>query len=331
MKRPTIADVALGAGVSRATAARVMAGSDRVDPAMTAAVLAEARRVGYETNLAARSLRSGRSGAVGLVVTTAELGGATGDFVAGILRGAVRALTEADVQPVVVAADSDARASRYLGGGHVDAAIVILQHEFGEAASAIAAAPLPLVWVGRPGFAVAGRSAVVDADNYAGGRLAARTLLDAGRQRIAHIAGPTDMTAANDRRQGWLDELTSSGVVPGPIAYGDFGVGDGTAAMLRLLAREPGIDAVFAASDHMAAGALRALQAAGRSVPRDVALLGFDDVTAATTTDPPLSTIRQPLEEMGRLAAGLATALASGDDVTHSHTLPVRLVVRESL
>ncbi|GAA3881699.1 LacI family DNA-binding transcriptional regulator [Tessaracoccus defluvii] len=323
-------DVAHGAGVSRATAARVLAGSDRVDPAMTAAVMAEARRLGYETNLAARSLRSGRSGAIGLVVATNELGGLMGNFAAKILQGAVKGLTDVDIQPVIVAADNDNRVTRYLSKGHVDAAIVILQHEFSEVTAAIAASSLPLVWVGRPGFPIGANAAVIDADNYGGGRLAARTLLDSGRQRIAHIAGPRDMTAANDRRQGWQDELYEASITPGPVAYGDFSMAGGTSAMMRIIARSPDVDAVFVSSDLMAAGALRVLQASGRSVPRDVALLGFDDVAVATTTDPPLSSIRQPLEDMGRRAAEMANSLSHGRDISRDQTLPTTLVSRES-
>src|SRR5690606_35163833 len=160
---------------------------------------------------------------------------------------------------------------------------------------------------------------------------AARALTEAGRRRIGIITGPPDMEQANERARGWAEELTRSGIVPGPIVHGDFTVDSGMAAMTRLLQRAPDLDGVFASSDLMATGALRVLQAAGRRVPLDVSLVGFDDVLIATTSEPPLTTVRQPLEEMGRLAAEALIAQIHGRSVEKVNVLPTSLVRRESL
>ena len=139
------------------------------------------------------------------------------------------------------------------------------------------------------------------------------------------------MEPARDRARGWHDELAGRGVAPGPIVHGDFTVDGGGAAMARLLQREPALDGVFASSDLMASGAIRVLQASGRRVPADVSVIGFDDVLIAASSDPPLTTIRQPLEDMGRVAAESLIELVAGRPVERDHVLPTRLVQRESV
>ncbi|MGX9346731.1 LacI family DNA-binding transcriptional regulator [Microbacterium sp. KNMS] len=333
MVRPTIVDVARAAGVSRATAARVLAGATNVDPVMTSAVEREAQRLGYETNVAARALRGGRAGAVGLVVAFEELGGLSGTFFAAVMKGAAKALSVGEVQPVLLPADQEdiERVPRFLRSGALDGAIVILQHEISHLVERLADSPVPIAWVGRPHADIGPEPIIVDSDNYGGGVLAARALVEAGRRSIGIITGPLDLEQARERTRGWTDELARHGIVPGPIVHGDFSLDSGTAAMARLLRREPDLDGVFAASDLMAAGALRALQAAGRRVPADVSVVGFDDVLLAATSDPPLTTIRQPLEAMGRAAAETLLATIRGLPAERIQTLSTSLVRRESL
>ncbi len=333
MARPTILDVATAAGVSRATAARVLAGATNVDAAMTAAVKREAELLGYETNFAARVLRGGRAGAIGLVIAFNELGSIEGTFFTSVLKGAAKGLSAGEVQPVLLPADHEDRdrIPRFLRSGAVDGAIVILQHEITHLVDQLVDSPVPVAWVGRPGEDVGPEPIVVDSDNYGGGVLAARALLDAGRRRIGIITGPPDMAQAVARAQGWTDELAAHGIAPGPIVHGDFTVDSGAAAMARLLQRDPQLDGVFACSDLMASGALRVLQAAGRVVPTDVSLVGFDDVAIAVAANPPLTTVRQPLEEMGRTAAEALLARVRGEDVPSAHILPTTLIRRESL
>lgn len=333
MARPTIIDVAKAAGVSRATAARVLAGATNVDPVMTSAVAREAANLGYETNFAARMLRGGRAGAIGLVVAFNELGSLNGTFFASALKGAAKGLSAGDVQPVLLPADDEDRDKipKFLRSGAVDGVIVILQHEITHLVDALADSPVPIAWVGRPNDEIAADSIVIDSDNFGGGVLAARALVEAGRRKIGIITGPPDMEQANQRTRGWTEELTRSGISPGPMVHGEFTVDSGMAAMTRLLQRAPDLDGVFASSDLMAAGAMRVLQAAGRRVPLDVSLVGFDDVLIATTSEPPLTTVRQPLEEMGRAAAEALIATIYGRVAEKVQILPTTLVRRESL
>lgn len=333
MVRPTVVDVAQAAGVSRATAARVLAGATNVDAAMTQAVEREAQRLGYETNFAARVLRGGRAGAVGLVIAFEELGSHSGTFFTAVLKGAAKGLTAGEVQPVLLPADQEDldRIPRFLRSGALDGTIVILQHEISHLVDRLANAPVPIAWVGRPHADIGPDPIVIDSDNYGGGVLAARALIEAGRRSIGIITGPLDLEQARDRTRGWTDELERHGIAPGPIVHGDFTLDSGTAAMARLLQRAPDLDGIFASSDLMAAGALRVLQAAGRRVPTDVSVVGFDDILIAGTSDPPLTTVRQPLEEMGRAAADTLLATIRGDAAEKQQLLPTSLIRRESL
>jgi DNA-binding LacI/PurR family transcriptional regulator len=169
----------------------------------------------------------------------------------------------------------------------------------------------------------------VDVDHVGGVATAVRHLLAIGRTRIATIAGPQDMVAGIDRLAGYRSELRGSGR-RSIVALGDFTRESGAAAMRELLEDDPALDAVFIASDLMAHGALRTLREAGRRVPEDVAVIGFDDVEMARYTDPPLTTVRQPILEIGRQMARQLLRLAAGEAIEHAVVLPTELVVRES-
>ena len=173
----------------------------------------------------------------------------------------------------------------------------------------------------------------MDADNRGGARQAVDHLARRGRRRIATIAGPRDMGVGQDRLDGWRDGLAAAGLAAADdlVEVGDFTEEGGAAAMGRLLQRPARpVDAVFAASDLMAAGALRALRAAGRRVPDDVAVVGFEDSAVARYAQPPLTTVRQPIEEMGRQAARLLLAKVAGEAAGMHLILDVELVVRAS-
>jgi DNA-binding LacI/PurR family transcriptional regulator len=186
---------------------------------------------------------------------------------------------------------------------------------------------LPVVVNGRP----MGRAAVpyVDVANEGGAQLAVRHLLATGRRRIATIAGPQDMVAGVDRLNGYRTELRDSDR-RSIIAVGDFTRGSGISAMRQLLADDPGLDAVFVASDLMAEGAMRALRQAGRRVPDDVAVIGFDDNEIARYTEPPLTTVRQPIADIGRTMARQLLRIAAGETIEPATVLPTELVIRES-
>lgn len=299
---------------------------------MAAAVQKAAQELGYEANSAARVLRGGRAGSIALILAFNELDSLTGTFFTSVLKGAAKGLYAGEVQPVLLPADNDDgdRIPRFLRSGAVDGAIVILQHEITHLAQALAGSPVPIAWVGRPRVDLAPDAIVVDSDNYGGGRLAARALVEAGRRRLGVIAGPRDMEPARDRIRGWRDELTELGIDHTPTVHGEFTLVSGSAAMARLLQRHPDLDGVFASSDLMASGAIQVLRAAGREVPTDVAVVGFDDVVLAATMDPTLTTVRQPLEDMGRVAAETILAVVKGQTVDRQPVLPTVLVQRES-
>lgn len=331
MRKPTLVDVAREAGVSRATASRVLAGASTVDASMVVAVREAAAKLAYRTNVAARSLAGGRTGAVAIVLAAGELEPFSGSFVAAPLKGATAALLSAAQQPALFLADPrqlDALVA-YLAAHYVDGAVVILQHEISTITQALASVDLPIVFVGRPMGEHTEDVTFVDSDNYAGGRLAAEHLIALGRMRIGVISGPADMAASSDRVRGWRDVLTERGLDTRAVARGDFTMPSGSSAMARLLSRYPDLDAVFAGSDLMAVGAMRVLEASGRAVPDDIALVGFDDTVVAATAEPPLTSVRQPLEQMGRVAAELVMELIAGR-TTAPRWLDTTLVVRDS-
>lgn len=331
--RPTLVDLARVAGVSRATAARVMAGGSRVRPDLAEKVLHAAESLGYSTNLAARALRRGKAGAVALVAPGGDMEGFTGPFISMPIQGASARLLEHGVQPVLLLEDGRNTATlvRHLSSGHVDAAIVILQREAMLLFRHLDEVAVPTVFVGRASEELDPASVFVDCDHYSGARQATRTLLEAGRRRLAMIAGPAHYLPATQRLQGFLDELEDWGVKPGPVAAGDFSPASGSAAMAQLLRRMPDIDGLFAASDLMAVGAIRVLEAAGKRAPDDISIVGFDDTVVAATANPPLTSVHQPYREMGARAADLALQMLEGGGVPESVVLPTTLTVRESV
>jgi DNA-binding LacI/PurR family transcriptional regulator len=171
----------------------------------------------------------------------------------------------------------------------------------------------------------------VDVDNHEGGRAATEHLIKQGRRRIAHIAGPDHSPAARARLAGFREAMWTAALRSDFVDYGDLDRDGGELAMGRLLATADQIDGVFAASDAMAAGAMWALQVLGRRVPDDVAVIGFDDSPIASATQPRLSSVRQPVENMGREMARLAVSLSAvRDQSPRQMVLSPELSVRES-
>ncbi|MFE9369240.1 LacI family DNA-binding transcriptional regulator [Streptomyces sp. NPDC006711] len=303
--RPTLDAVAAHAGVSRATASRVVNGGTGVRPHLVEKVRQAVEELRYIPNPAARSLVTRRTGAVAVIVAEPETRFFSDPFFSQQIRGIGKELSAHDTQLVLLLvedADDYGRVSRYLAGGHVDGALAFSLHEEDPLPAITRGAGVLTVFGGRPGFPTS--VPYVDADNRGGAREAVRHLLAIGRKRIAHIAGPLDQTASTDRLAGYRDVLPEAD--PALVAEGAFTSESGAEAMSQLLARRPDLDAVFAGNDLMASGALRVLRDSGRRVPEDVALVGFDDMASvAEATDPPLTTVRQEIEEMGRLMARL--------------------------
>jgi DNA-binding LacI/PurR family transcriptional regulator len=325
---PTLEDVAAAAGVSRATASRAINGLTSVKPAAAAAVAKAVEELGYSPNTAARLLAGGRTGSVALILTEPDLAAMGSSFFALPLRGVMTGIAKASKQLVMLLAsnsdEDETRLLRYLSAGHVDGALVVLEAHSSYLPAQLRDAPLPVVYLGRPPEDPDAFS-YVDMDNYAGGRLATQELIDAGRTRIGHISGPVDLGAAVDRTAGWRDLLHEHSLPADAIAHADFSADGGAAAMEELLARHPDLDAVFIASDFMAAGALRVLKTHGKRIPEDVGVVGYDDFLAATL-DPPLSAVRQPLEEMGSMMVSTLLDLLA----THEST-PVQKIIKPEL
>ncbi|MFD8963730.1 LacI family DNA-binding transcriptional regulator [Streptomyces sp. NPDC059568] len=308
--RPTLEAVAARAGVSRATASRVVNGGAGVRQPLVDKVRRAVDELGYVPNHAARTLVTRRTGAVAVIIAEPEIRIFSDPFFSQQIRGISKELTAHDTQLVLLLLEGPGdydRIARYLAGGHVDGALAFSLHTDDPIPEITRRAGMPTVYGGRPSWTAAqDRQAVpyVDADNRGGARAAVQYLRDLGRRRIAHIAGPRDQTSATDRLDGYHDVLLDAD--PGLIAEGAFTAESGARAMAELLERNPDLDAVFAANDLMASGALRVLKERGRAVPDDVALVGFDDMdSVAEATDPPLTTVRQDIEGQGRLMARL--------------------------
>ncbi|MGW3512039.1 LacI family DNA-binding transcriptional regulator [Streptomyces sp. NPDC000994] len=351
--RPTLEAVAARAGVSRATVSRVVNGGDGVREPLAERVRRAVEELGYVPNQAARSLVTKRHDAVAVVVAEPETRVFADPFFALQLRGISKELTAHDSQLVLLLTegrDDHARVGRYLAGGHVDGALVFSLHLDDPLPGLIRRAGVPTVFGGRPGWSddtapgaadparTAGNPAVVyvDSDNRGGAREAVRHLVGLGRTRIGHITGALDQTSAVDRLDGFRDVMVDAD--PRLIVESDFTPAGGERAMRELLDRCPDLDAVFAANDLTASGALRVLRERGLRVPDDVAVVGFDDMLpVAEQTEPPLTTVRQDIEEMGRLMARLLLrgldgrgAEAGVGGAPRSVILPTTLVRRAS-
>ena len=342
--RPNLEEVAARAGVSRATASRVVNGLTTVDPKLRSRVERAIEELGYVPNLAARSLMTRRTDALALLVSEPDVRVFSDPFFSGIIRGVSQEINAAGLQLVLLLSQTPQdlpRVERFLKSGPVDGALMISEHAADD--------PLPL-WLARSGipFVVGGRpvlpdlsAAYVDHENLAGATLAARHLAAIGRSVIGTIAAPQDMSAGVDRLTGFAKGLGRA-FDARRVEIGDFTQRGGEAATMRLLERVPDLDGLFAASDLMALGAIAAIRKSGRRVPEDVAVVGFDDNEFAQTSDPPLTTVRQDPFVQGRQMVRLYLAqnrpdveLAAADGLADVQglehlVLPVNLVVRAS-
>lgn len=328
---PTLEDVAARAGVSRATASRVINADSRVREESRAAVTVAVAELGYRPNRAARRLVTRAADSIAVVVPESDERVFTDPFFSGTLRGVTRAIGSRPMQVVLVMGnpdDGDHRMERYLRGGHTDGAIVVSHHQNDNLWRVLAETRLPSVFLGRP-YAEEAQMPYVDVDNAAGAALAAQHLVQRGCRRIATITGPLDMSAGQDRLRGWQEVLARAGLDTSLVEHGDFTAVGGAAATRRLLQRHPDLDGLFAASDLMAVGAIGGLSGAGRSVPGDVAVVGYDDTETATLSRPTLTTVVNPIAEMASRAVDLLLRVMDGEQV-EPEILATALVVRES-
>jgi DNA-binding LacI/PurR family transcriptional regulator len=328
---PTLESVAARAGVSRSTVSRVVNGSPKVRAEVVEAVNATIAEMNYVPNRAARSLASRQTYAIALLVPE-ETSRFFGDpYFAAVVKGITDRLETTDyiLNLLVASSDPTRKTRRYLRSGSVDGALVVSHHASDQDLTELNASVL-MVFGGRPAAPGLSGSCYVDVDNVDGSRQATRHLLARGSRRIATITGPVDMPAAVDRLAGWRSVMTEAGMPDDAVADGDFSHRGGLSAMRTLLDRHPDLDAVFAANDLMARGALEVLAASGRSVPDDVAVIGFDDSPAATSGHLRLTTVRQPSEVMGTRMTDMLLGLLGGHRPDSPTILPTELVVRDS-
>lgn len=330
----TLDAVAARSGVSRATVSRVVNGSTRVSSDVRRSVEAAIAELGYVPNRAARSLVTRRSGSIAVVITEPSGRLFSDPFFPRLLRGISTTLTARDLQLVLLMPASWSETHRtgdYLTGGHVDGVLLVSLHGDDPLPARLTAAGIPMILAARPPRGSA--ASYVDVDNRGGARAAVEHLAASGRRIIATITGPADMAPGIDRLAGYRDALTEAGlpIDQDLIASGDFTQESGAEAMAALLRARSDIDAVFAASDLMAAGALTTLTAAGRRVPQDVSIVGFDDSPVATTTNPTLTSVRQPIEEMGQeMARLLLDSIEGVDRAARRVILATELIERAS-
>jgi DNA-binding LacI/PurR family transcriptional regulator len=326
-RTPTLEDVARVAGVSRATVSRVVNGIRNVDRDIQEAVRRAIEKTGYTPNRVARSLVTRRTGAVALVVSGAG-GDVFGDpFFGRVVSGVVDYLRRHKAHPLLMLADNDAAREdviSHLRQGGADGALLVTTDPDDPLPMRLAIAGVPAVEFAGSGQALSS----VDMRHKEGGELAAwHLVVDRDRSRLATISGPRDVRASRERLAGFR-RIAGDDI---PNVVGNFTLTSGEDAMAELLKIRPDVDGVFVANDLMAQGALGVLRASGRSVPGDVAVVGFDDSSAALASRPKLTTIRQPVEEMGAAMAELLLDHVANPGLPRTTRMfEPNLVVRES-
>ncbi|MGW7265893.1 LacI family DNA-binding transcriptional regulator [Streptomyces sp. NPDC054842] len=333
-QRPTIKTVAARAGVGRTTVSRVINGSELVSEKARAAVLAAIDELKYVPNSVARGLVTSRTNSVALVIPESESRLGSEPYFSAVIRGVSTALAETRTQLQLVLVRDQAERDQLtesVAERRVDGVLLVSVHEHDPLPGLLEDMGLPTVLAGRRSPAES--LSHVHSDNAGGAAAAVEHLLARGRRTIATISGPLDMDVARSRLQGWRDALEKAGheTPDRLVAPADFTEEGGEAAMRSLLEQVPALDAVFVASDVMAAGALAELRRQGRRVPDDVAVVGFDDSIIARHTNPPLTSVRQPVEEIGvTISRILLEEIGDPEEPRRHVVLPTELVVRES-
>jgi DNA-binding LacI/PurR family transcriptional regulator len=330
-RRPTIDDVAVEAGVSRGTVSRVLNGGHWVSPDSLAAVNAAIKKTGYRINPHARSLATSRANSVAFLLTEPHERLFEDPNFSLLMRGAAQALEKRDIPLVLLMAGTEAeqrRVTDFITAGHVDGVLLVSSHAGRQGfLSELVRSKVPAIACGIPiGFER--KIGYVAADDQHGAQTAVEYLQDLGRTRIATITGPQDTSGGIGRLAGYRDQLGDS-VDESLVVLGDYSRASGVRGMRELLEREPSIDAVFAANDLMAAGALDVLEETGRRVPDDVAVVGFDDSPVATQTNPQLTTMKQPFDRISSEMVRLLLEVIDGNPAA-AMTLPTQMVRRGS-
>jgi LacI family transcriptional regulator len=333
----TLEEVARLAGVSRSTVSRVINNHPHVRSETRDRVRQAIRNSGYQPHAVARSLATNRTRIIGIVIPETVTTLFDDPFFPLLLRGATEACNMRHYHLMLslfaASADQQEMYQHFLGNGYLDGVLVASAPLKNPVIPSLLRDRIPFVSVGQYPDE---RVHYVDVDNIGGARMAVEYLIRLGHRRIATITGPLDMMPGQDRLEGYRQTLEAHRVPVKEelIVEGDFTENSGRVGMKRLLSASP--SAVFAASDVMAIGALKTLREAGLQIPQDVALVGFDDVPIASAVEPALTTVRQPIDRLGRMATEvllsvIEDSLESEDEApTHRIILPTELVVRAS-
>lgn len=328
----TLEDIARFSGFSRSTVSRVINGGDYVKEDTRQRILEIIQEHNFQPNLGARSLAGGQTGVLGLVIPAAVSTIFTDPYFPQFIRGVSSGCNEHNYSMMLWLAEPEheRRTLReILHNGLLDGVIVSSMIMNDPIFESLHDSKMPFILIGR--HPTHEDVNYLDVDNVQSASLAIRHLIDLGRKRIATITGPLNMIGGYDRYQGYLKGLEEHGApyISELVVEGDFTETGGYNAMLQLLPAHP--DAVFAASDIMAIGALRALREANLCVPKDVAVIGYDDVPLANMTEPPLTTIRQSIQKMGAAAVETLIEIIRHPEKGPQHIIvDTELVIRES-
>ena len=329
----TLRDIADIAGISVSGVSMALQGHPRIGEETKLRVVEIARELGYVPSAAGRALRAQKAGAVSLIVPNTSSHVFGHFYFMHVLTGLTGVANEHDYQ-VSISTNPDeldgmAAYERVIRSRSVDGAIVTSASVTDDNIARLVASGLPVVLLGH--FPYLPDAVSVGVDDVAAARVATEHLITVhGRSRIVHVTGPLDHQTSIDRRDGFLAAIAQHGVA-GTVIEGDFSENAGRDAARRLIEDDTDIDAVFAANDEMAYGAMTELAAAGRAVPRQISIMGFDDFGLSRVTTPAISTMHVPAERMARLATERLFALVDGGSVEEAHlVLPVDLVARES-
>lgn len=325
-------DIAQLSGFSRSTVSRVINNDPNVRDSTRQRVLEVIQSTNYSPNLAARGLAAGRTQILGLVIPQEVLSLFSDPYYPILIKGVAAACNALDYSVMLWLADPEFERhtmSRMLDNSLLDGVLVAAAIEDDPIIAALRERTMPFVTVGR--LPHHDDISYIDVDNKQGALDAVTHLLRMGHRRIACIRSPLNTGVGLDRLAGYFEALERRNVAVEAelIVEGDFTEMSGYVAVQRLLPHRP--DAIFAFSDNMAMGAMRALREAGVLVPDDLALVGFDDIPQSARVVPPLTTVRQPTERVGRLAAEmLIEAIERPDEGPRRVILPTELVIRQS-
>ncbi len=333
MPNLTLEDIAKLAGVSRSTVSRVINDQPNVRPDVRDRILEIIRQTGYHPNAAARTLASNQSQMLGLVLPRSVSSFFVDPYFPRLTQGIAQACNLYDYTLslflIGTPEDEEKIYPRLARQGLLDGLLIQSGNIGDRLTERLITANIPAVIIGRPLYS--GEVSFVDVDNVASARHATAHLITHGYQRVATIAGDSESAVSLDRLEGYRQALAEHGIAEDPalIAYGDYTEQGGYEAMKTLLSPMP--DAVFAASDSMAIGAIKAAREYGLKVPDDVAFIGYDDLPVAAKAEPPLTTVHQPIATLGGKAVEtLLDLIENGTQPARRIIMDTRLVIRKS-